>query len=286
MTLPLVRNPRSMGGYSSGITTMMPHHPLRPMACLKKSLRALEKSVTSRDHLVDLYVQGKCKDKLPDPQDYSFTLEITQYDKNQGLAIPTLQSIEKFVERPHTWWSKVDDDILMPKEGLEKLISVIEYEDQLGEINVGACQMTTGAGTWVHKPRVFVLTNEIVDNKPVLMLRDGHIVERQMDKLHWRIADASGWGSTVFHRRVFDAGVRPDTQYFLGVVDIDVFYQMKMHGMRVALVDQPACSQLVNECYNPSYRAVRYNKETIQQAGKRFSQKWGVYHRKLVEYKK
>lgn len=285
--LPIVRNPQIMGGYSAGITTMVPHHPMRPMACLKKCLKALEMAVGMREHTVDLYIQGEVnKNRLPKPENYSFNLQITQYDTNMGLSVPTKESIEKFLQSDQSWWSKVDDDILMPKDGLEKLIGVIEHEDRLGEIEVGACQMTTGAGSWVHKPRVFVLSTEIVEGKPVLLLKDGHIVERSNNGVQWRVADASGWGSTVFHRRVFEAGVRPDTQYFLGVVDIDVFYQMKMLGMRVALVNSPACTQLVQECYNESYKAVRYSPKIIRQSGRRFSDKWGVYHKRLVEYKK
>jgi predicted glycosyltransferase involved in capsule biosynthesis len=285
--LGLTRNVGGCGGYTSGITTVMMHHPLRPGACLRKSLRALEGATAEwREHTVDLFIQGPIKSKLPNPDNFAFELNIVQLPENQGLAIPPLQSLKWFRERRHTWWSKVDDDILMPKGGLEDLIKVLQYESGLGEINVGAAQMSTGPGSWVHTTRIFVLGKETDEQgRPHLFLRDGHLVERNLDGIKWRVADSSGWGSTVFHRRVFDTCM-PDPQYFLGVVDTDLFYQMHHQGMRVALIASPSCEQLVNECYNSAYTGVRFNVNTIRKSGRLFSKKWGVYHKRLVEYKK
>jgi predicted glycosyltransferase involved in capsule biosynthesis len=283
--LPAVRNVKSMGGVSEGITTMVLHHPLRPMSCLKRSLRGLERSTNGREHVVDVVIQGPVKGPLPDPSKFKLHINFFQEEKNIGISKPAVRSIKQFLERGHRWWSKVDDDILMPRNGLDKLISVLEFEQSLGILDVGAAQMTTGAGTWVHKPRVFVISREKhSDGRPIFYTQNGHVVERTKNEVTWRVADCTGWGSTVFNRSVFEKGCMPDTRYFVGVIDTDLCYQMFHKGIRIALVNNPSCTQLVQECYNKAYKNIRYNKERIQQSGRKFSDKWGVYYKQLAEY--
>jgi len=51
--------------------------------------------------------------------------------------------------------------------------------------------------------------------------------------------DAAAWGASLIARRVVDAGVLPDPDYFFGYEDFDFFYQLRAAGFRL-LVDRSA----------------------------------------------
>jgi len=260
--LPVCRNaPRG------GITTAVLYHPLRPLDCLVRSLRALEKAVEGREHVVDLFVQGQVA-SLPSPGDFEFDLNITVYDKNRGIPLPCRKSVLRCIDRGHTWWSKVDDDIILPPGAFDTLIGVMEREDALGEYSIGAVQMSTGPGTHAHTPKLFAMGER-------LTLPVGSYAERTEGEVSWSVCDCVGAGGAVYRASIFDS-CELDTSLTVGCDDTDLCLQMAHRGIRSALVTSPCSDHLVRECYNPDYKAVRYDRKLIDHCAALFLEKWGM----------
>ena len=59
-------------------------------------------------------------------------------------------------------------------------------------------------------------------------------------------ADVGSWGATVLSREVFDAGVRPDTDWYFGLEDFDYYCRMRAAGFEV-LVDARAARQVADQ---------------------------------------
>jgi hypothetical protein len=57
------------------------------------------------------------------------------------------------------------------------------------------------------------------------------------------VADVACWGATLVSRRVFDAGVLPDPDWFFGLEDFDFFCRVREAGFQV-LVDRDAAASV------------------------------------------
>jgi hypothetical protein len=63
-----------------------------------------------------------------------------------------------------------------------------------------------------------------------------NVIPPRMDDLDLTPVDVASWGATLLSRAVFDAGVRPDPDWFFGLEDFDFFWRVGLAGFRV-LVD-------------------------------------------------
>ncbi len=61
-------------------------------------------------------------------------------------------------------------------------------------------------------------------------------VPARADALDLSPVDVASWGATLLSRAVFDAGIRPDAEWFFGLEDFDFFWRVNRAGFRV-LVD-------------------------------------------------
>lgn len=262
------------GATKGGVTTAVLHHTARPVSCLLQVLDSLDKAVGDREHVVDLYMQGEgAGDQEVDVSKYGFDLVVHQSEKNLGIPYPCSRSIQNCLERGHDWWAKVDDDILMPARGIEFLLDVFSCEDSIGDVVLGAVQMSTGAKTHAHIPKIFALSKD-----GVLERSSGYALERERGGLLWKICDCVGSGGTVFRSALFREGVIDiDTRVLWGS-DSDLCYQLRHQGYRVALVQEPTTEHL-RHCYTPKYMQIRQSKEDLDASLRVFGDKWGVRFR-------
>lgn len=77
--------------------------------------------------------------------------------------------------------------------------------------------------------------------------RGGHTLAHRVSQPEgFEEVDVAAWGATLLSRRVFEAGVLPDPDYFFGFEDFDFFYRLREAGFKV-LVDRESASSGAKE---------------------------------------
>ena len=86
----------------------------------------------------------------------------------------------------------------------------------------------TGAASWAGEP-----------TPPILSLPRGL-------RMSLVPVDVASWGATLLARRVFDAGILPDSDWFFGLEDFDFFCRVREGGFEV-LVDSVSARQVAEQ---------------------------------------
>jgi GT2 family glycosyltransferase len=155
---------------------------------------------------------------LDDP-DLEQEVTMVRLPRNLGPAGGFRAGMEEAFGRPSTQWAYLcEDDIGLFPLPAPRVTSVLQRVDDLGPsgTTVGAV-VAYGRrfiGRGAHTINVVPPSGEAIDLVPV---------------------DAACWGATLVSRRVFEAGVLPDANWFFGLEDFDFFCRVRKAGLGVVL---------------------------------------------------
>lgn len=145
-------------------------------------------------------------------------VQMVRLPRNLGPAGGFRAGMEEAFARPPTQWAYLcEDDIGLFPLPAPRVGSVLERVDDLGPSG-------NGIGAVVAYGRKFIGRGAHTVN--VVPPSDGP------DLLP---VDVACWGATLVSRRVFDAGVLPDTNWFFGLEDFDFFCRVRKAGLGVVL---------------------------------------------------
>ena len=276
--LPLLRNPRGYGGIVNAVSVLVPHHPLRPASVLKKVLSRIDRA-TEMPTVVDLYVQGPCQ--LPNFKGLDLQVNVIQKKRNMGMAAPCEDSIRNMLERKHAYWAKVDDNALIPSRSIDKMANVLSFERDAGKYNVGCVQLANDRQA-SELPCGIRLSRQVKNGLPVFELDRCAIAFRKMGKQSWVVGDMVGSGHSLFRRDVFERGVRPDQDYFVGYIDFDMCLQMHVRGILCALLTTSQVRKEREGCYPKAYKRIRRHTPVLWESAHIFERKWAVIIEELM----
>lgn len=158
-------------------------------------------------------------------------VQMIRLDANLGPAGGFAVGIEKAFEQPSTQWAYLcEDDIGLYSLPCPRLADLVHRTERLGTVGglpVGAV-VAFGrrfVGRGVH-------TRNYVPPEGVFC-----DLER---------VDVGSWGATLLSRRVFDAGVLPDPEWFFGLEDFDFYCRLREEGFEV-LVDAISARAVASE---------------------------------------
>jgi GT2 family glycosyltransferase len=271
-------------GFEPQVHTFVPYHPLRPVDCLIRALDSL-KTATKLDHRVEVAIQGPLPlgVELPPPEAFPFQLIYFPLVRNRGNAVPANDSVSHFLSSPAKWWARLQDDIILPNRAWDTLIDLISWEKEKGEHKVGYAQIRTAKGNYWMRPWQF--ERALIGGSSVIRLREAYYAKRKGvlkhdKKVSWHVAGCTGFGSSVYHRKVFEAGCAPDRRYFVGLIDTDLAYQIHQAGYKSALTWEPMCEHTHQRCLGKgdkgkNYQRVRYGQDIIRASRRKWLNKWG-----------
>jgi GT2 family glycosyltransferase len=271
------RNPSGYGGLTQGVTVLVAHHPLRPVAVLEEALLRIGHA-TKLPVVVDLYVQGPCE--LPDFSKMGAQINLIQQEENQGMVAPRIASLNNMLERGHTYWGMVDDNALIPQHAIDDMIEVLDYERDRGEYNVGCVQLANNKQA-TSLPVGIRLSEKTEKGLPILEFDRCAIAQRKHNQHKWAVGDIVGSGHSVYSRAVFESGVFPDSRYYIGFTDYDMCLQMHIRGFLCALLTSTRAKKVKEGCYFPEYNEIRRNKKIIWEGANKLAAKWGVVLKEL-----
>ncbi len=246
------------------------------MCCLEQALTSLKAGTTRQLH-TEVIVQGDLRANVTLPQnmdiDYRFN------DRNLGNSIPVKDSIERFLDSDALWFVKWDDDMTGPPGFVNNLIACLNDAQRKGH-KVGCAMIAPPKYLFAGVPRMKVI---VKGNS--LRWQQGSVADYKLGKTRYSVCDFADHGATVFSRWVLEAGVRPDTNLFVGGVDFDMCLQMLKLGYKSVLMTSPRCGHHHEECKPVDYGRVRYSYEQIQKSADYLQGKWGLEIRYLKKFK-
>jgi len=258
-----------MRSYSS-ITTIIMHHPDRPVDCLVRALDSLAAS-TTMDLVVEVVVQGRSRDgslpELPPVESFPFELSYQMNASNIGNSLPLAQSAAKCRTGI---WSKLDDDTVLPDKGWDLLLKVLEEEEQYTDepfvFDIGAVAF----GHHDSIPRLIKVSEGYLYRVP------GSFVKRDGDGVSWEVADFGSNGATIYLPEVFSRGCGFDPTHFVVSEHIDMALQMSREGFHVIQVTEPLAPHNKNECTPAAYHGIRLSPKRIVEGYEKLRSKWGL----------
>jgi GT2 family glycosyltransferase len=212
-------------------------------------------------------VQGPVEkpEKLPIPEHYKeFELRVHQQTENLGVPTRMAESTERLTT---DFWAKLDDDASLPKGGWDTLIRILDEEEASGK-NVGCVFMSPND----RPPNIKIF--EVVGQ--YLAVRRCSHESRERDFADWHLVDCIGTGATIFRKTVFDEGVHFVREYFSGVSDNDLCYQMHLKGILAAICVRPKSYHTHAQCTSRAYEATRYAKRHMGDSANVFWRRWGL----------
>jgi len=150
--------------------------------------------------------------------------------RNTGPAGGFRAGMEMAFSDPKTEWAYLcEDDIglfALPSPRIDKLLERILNLESSGQ-NVGAVVAygRTFVGRGAHTVNLVPPAGRVNDFAPV---------------------DVACWGATLISRRVFEAGLLPDQEWFFGLEDFDFFCRVNEAGF-VVLVDGDAARSVADQ---------------------------------------
>ncbi len=264
------------------IHTLTLYHPLRPVCCLEQALDSLKHC--GHHQVVEVVVQGDLRAdvKLPEPEAYKehdIELRYIYNDRNQGNSVPVRASIERFLASDAQWFCKWDDDMSGPHDFQSKLIHAILHATGKGH-KVGAAMIAPPQYLFSGQPRM-----KTVVNGNSLRWQVGEIETYKTPDSEYAVCDFADHGATIFARSVFEDGVRPDTNLFVGGVDFDMALQMLANGYSSILMTNPRCDHHHEQCKPYDYGRIRYSYKQIQRSASYLERKWGLEMYYLKKFK-
>jgi hypothetical protein len=162
---------------------------------------------------------------LDDP-DLESSVRMLRLDSNLGPAAGFAKGIEEATAHPATRWVYLcEDDVGLLPLGVPRIRDLLR--------RVEACATAQPVGAVVAYGRVF---DGRTGNAVNLVPPDGS----PEDLLP---VDVAAWGATLLSRKVADAGLLPDPEWFFGFEDFDFFCRIREAGFSV-LVDPMTARQV------------------------------------------
>jgi SAM-dependent methyltransferase/GT2 family glycosyltransferase len=261
------------------VTTCVLHHPLRPVDCLDRALRSLDKA-TKREHHVEVIVQGPLMEgvQLPDPKSFEHIQLVYFHNKqNLGNALPLNHSEQRFLKTDHMWWAKCDDDMSFPSGGWDNAIDAILAEDKKGEFKCGCAFLAVPMPMWSARPRNFSRQKRTGGLPPTLQWEErGYANRNNNSRPRYIVCDFADHGCTVFRRSVFEDGCAAESRLFTGGVDFDMCFQMLDKGYKSIFVTDPRSAHHHDRCKPFKYGVIRYDPKQTNRSGQILLEKWGV----------
>lgn len=188
------------------------------------------------------------------------TLLETEYDGfdlqftkgNYGCGIPRHDVIHRALDHFNAKFVLThDDDVHMPKYGVEALYSVLMSRKELGAVAM-----------WCDP--AYIVWNV-----------RGRTLRREEPHPTFQYVDAVGWATMLTRREVFDT-CDLDSEYFIGWDDLDFCMQMKRAGWSVGVLTIPELKAFNPDVRSPRYHSIRRNPEYEVQSKERLSKKWNL----------
>jgi len=233
------------------IHVLVPHLGLRPPEeTLYPCLRALHANTTlpvtywivlqEPREGTETEVRRFCQERGLDAQ-------IVASPLNRGLAWP-----KAWVQRQlpdDAWLVNVDDDMLVPPDGIEQMWAVL-----VGEPRFGAA----------------VLWSQGLDFGTLAIHGESLVKGRIQPRWPWTVANYAGFGCSMVRPEALRL-CRFDDRYFVGAVDLDFSLQLRQAGWKIAVLALKAAHNPVRPA---EYREVRFGR--VPEAWKEFHLKWGL----------
>jgi len=267
--LGVFRNRSGSAGSKRAVTIMIAHHHLRPVKLLERVLQAITKS-TSLPTTVDLIVQGVCP--LPDLTKIDLDVRVVQFRENKGMSKAREVSINKAVKRHHAYWAMVDDNSILPENGIDEMVRVLDYENTVGDHLVGMVQMSNDRAA--KNAPVGIAFTDVTEGIPTMSFRRSVVAYRRLGDIQWCVGDLAGSGHSVYSMEAIESGAFPDRAYFVGLVDFDMGMAMHGKGYLSALLTSSVCHKPRDGCYPLEYRRIRHDR--LAETYAIFSEKWKV----------
>lgn len=174
---------------------------------------------------------------------------------NAGTAGPRRELVEHALSYYDSrYLMTLDDDMILPRDGIRFLLSALEKNAELGAVSLGHTKM---------RGRVDAVKGKKIQKVKLPVPCDG---------LH--LVDIMGSATMVLRREVFD-DCTIDPKYVIGLWDYDLCAQMRKVGWEIGILyDRKFLA--VNDSGGPvEYTRERYNKTVIRRSMARLRQKWG-----------
>jgi len=232
------------------------------------------KHATKQDHVVRFIVNGKIDPAiLPKAADYSsfFTLETRLYDNNIG--VPGRMAME-IADCDTEFVAKHDDDMKLPVNGWDILLSCMKQEESIGE-KIGGTVM----GCQNIECGILVPDHA---NKILRVKRDCH-KKASSGSTSWKLVDYTGTGTSIYKRSVMNECCFSVKQK-LGAGDPDLMWRLTKAGYRQILCEHPSSEHFHVKCTSDKYEAARWNNERLIESAKQFYNDHGMVFEGMLRW--
>jgi len=175
--------------------------------------------------------------------------------RNHGSGVPRHDVVHRALNHfGSKFVMTLDDDILMPKYGIEILASILLDNPNFGAVGLG------------YEPA------------PIVWKEKGNRLRPSTPDKGLHEVDAIGSGTTITRREVFEK-CDLDINYYIGWGDMDFCKQMKVAGWKIAMLYLPnlKASNAKNKMSTDmKYYNIRYNAKHTKNSWNRYLQKWGI----------
>jgi len=207
------------------------------------------------------------KQKILELLDQFYASEVLFTNDNLGTGIPRHDLIHFAFNKFNTpYIVTLDDDILVPKGGLEALLSILESDESLGS---GSLWCSPGYRAYYLNPTTKALQQEGYRQRlGAQKITNSRIV----------FPDAVGSATQITRREVFET-CDLDTEYKVGCGDFDFCMQMRKANWKLMMLALPELRAFNNKKgkVDPYYKTGRRHKPTLHNSKDRFRNKWKIY---------